>query len=108
MYIQPKHYTVSMNNGYKTCNAYRECTVDILPEPVTAQAQRSLPFRATGIQADCIGVGCTKFIELNAFTRGLDKFMSANVNFSSYVSMHSSNCCFSGYKQTEKYLTRTS
>ena len=28
-----------------------------LPDPVTAQAHISRPFRATGIHADCIGVG---------------------------------------------------
>lgn len=66
------------------------------PDPVTAQAQRSLPLSATGIQADCIGVGCTNCMELNALTRGRDKLMSENVNLSSYVSMDSSNFCFSG------------
>lgn len=33
-----------------------------LPEPVTAQAHRSRPSRATGIVAAWIGVGLEKFI----------------------------------------------
>lgn len=40
-----------------------------LPDPVTAQAHMSLPNRAIGMVAACIGVGFSKFNSPNAWEK---------------------------------------
>ena len=52
----------------------------VLPEPVVAQAQISLPCRATGIQADWIGVGAFQELFPSPFSNFLSKLNSENVS----------------------------